>query len=132
MLARSTGVCGVCTYGRPPRHLVTVNCEQKHPFVHIRSPVVESPCCLPSCLRKVKPTNVSALFVKQAPDIKKMEGSIRTMFRQGEVNMAFMVMISMNLQRVSRIMVLRHAGQHSVAASLSHLDVGTSMFSWLR
>ncbi|CAM9091371.1 unnamed protein product [Ectocarpus fasciculatus] len=34
-----------------------------------------------------------------APDIKKMEGRIRTLFREGKVNMAFMVMISMNLQR---------------------------------
>lgn len=39
---------------------------------------------------------------EQAPDIKKMEGSVRTMFREGRINMAFMVMISMNLQRVSR------------------------------
>lgn len=45
---------------------------------------------------------LETLVVEQAPDIKKMEGSIRTMFREGEVNMAFMVMISMNLQRVSR------------------------------
>lgn len=40
-------------------------------------------------------------FIEQAPDIKKMEANIRKMFREGKVNMAFMVMISMNLQRVS-------------------------------
>lgn len=41
------------------------------------------------------------LIVEQAPDIKKMEATIRTYFREGKVDMAFMVMISMNLQRVS-------------------------------
>lgn len=40
-------------------------------------------------------------MVEQAPDIKKMEATIRTYFREGKVDMAFMVMISMNLQRVS-------------------------------
>ncbi|CAM9302806.1 unnamed protein product [Scytosiphon promiscuus] len=50
-----------------------------------------------------------------APDIKKMEGRIRTMFREGKVNMAFMVMISMNLQRAKEaegadnaVMLLTH------------------------
>ncbi|CAM9569792.1 unnamed protein product, partial [Hapterophycus canaliculatus] len=50
-----------------------------------------------------------------APDIKKMEGRIRTMFREGNVNMAFMVMISMNLQRAKEaegadnaVMLLTH------------------------
>lgn len=44
---------------------------------------------------------MGTVLVEQAPDIKKMEGTIRTLYRNGKVDMAFMVMISMNLQRVS-------------------------------
>ncbi|CAM9666488.1 unnamed protein product [Ascophyllum nodosum] len=34
-----------------------------------------------------------------APDIKGMEGKVRILFREGKVDMAFMVVINMNLQR---------------------------------
>lgn len=53
------------------------------------------------CLYIPNPVRLETLCVEQAPDIKKMEANIRTLFREGKVNMAFMVMISMNLQRVS-------------------------------
>ncbi|CAM9492750.1 unnamed protein product, partial [Chrysoparadoxa australica] len=50
-----------------------------------------------------------------APDLKAMEGKLRKVFRAGEVDMAFMVMISMNLARAKEapdaenaVMVLTH------------------------